>query len=168
MSISIQESGMNFGPYSQDKCFPIETSPLFTRLGKGLKVSEFVLLRNAPDNTQAAWFIEAKSSAPQEHAIYVEEIRQKFTNSVQLTFAACLKRHEDTEDLLPLEFRKLNLGKCSVKCVLVIRNFRKEWIAPLQESLNREMRTLIKTMGFSPASVVVINDEKARELNLIT
>ena len=29
------------------------------------------------------------------------------------------------------------------------------------------MRGLVKTMGFSPTSVVVINDEKARELKLI-
>ncbi|MFM9384842.1 hypothetical protein [Pseudomonas sp. UV AK001] len=159
---------MNFGPYSEDKCFQIESSPLLKKLGKGLKATEFVLLRDSSNNTQAAWFIEAKSSAPKEHAIYVEEIRQKFTNSVQLTFAACLKRHRDTEEFLPLEFRNLDLEKCSVKCVLVIRNFRKEWIAPLQESLNKEMTSLVKTMGLSPTSVVVINDEKARELNLIT
>lgn len=167
MTISIQESGMSFGPYSKDKCFPIEKSQLFTNLGKGLKVCEFVVLRDATNNTLAAWFIEAKSSAPREHAIYVEEIRQKLTNSVQLTFAACLKRHHDPDESLPLEFQSVDLGKCPVKCVLVIRNFRKEWIPPLQESLSREMRGLVKTMGFSPTSVVVINDEKARELKLI-
>lgn len=167
MTISIEESGMVFGPFAEDKIFRIESSPLFTHLGEGLKVSEFVLLRDVPGRPQAAWFIEAKSSAPQEHRIYVEEIRQKFTNSVQLTFAACLKRHPDTEEHLPGEFRNLDLESCTVKCLLVIRNFRKEWIGPLQDALSKEMRSLVKTMGFSPTLITVINDEKARELNLI-
>lgn len=167
MSISISESGMNFGPFSKDKIFPIETSPLFTQLGKGLKIAEFVLLREFADKPQEAWVVEAKSSAPKEHAEYVEDIRQKFTNSVQLTFAACLNRHRNAADMLPAGFLNLDLENCVIKCILVIRNFPKAWLDPLQKTLTREMSSVTKTMGFKPGSVVVINDEMARERKLI-
>jgi hypothetical protein len=167
MTISIEESGMIFGPFSKEKVFPIETSPLFTNLGKGLKVSEFVLLRDFPNKPQEAWFIEAKSSAPKEHADYVEEIRQKFTNSIQLTFAACLKRHPQTDEHLPAGFVNLDLESCSFKCILVIHNFPKDWMDGVQKSLVKAMSSLAKTMGFKPGSITVINDEMARARNLI-
>jgi len=168
MSISIEESGMIFGPFPEAHVFPIEKSVIFTQLGKGLKVAEFVLLRDFAGRPREAWVIEAKSSAPKELTDYVEDIRQKFTNSVQLTFASCLKRHQNSVDLLPADFLNLDLENCSFKCILVIRNFPKEWMDPLQKALSKQMNSLIKTMCLKPGSVVVINDEMARQRNLIT
>ena len=167
MTISIEESGMIFGPFEDEKIFQIETSPLFTRLGKGLKIAEFVLLRDFPAKPREAWFIEAKSNAPLQHAVFVEEIRQKFTNSVQLTFAACLKRHGQAEEHLSEAFVNLNLETCTLKCVLVINKFPKAWMPALRDSLNKAMSSLTKTMGFKPGSIIVINDEMARAHNLI-
>jgi hypothetical protein len=168
MSISIEESGMSFGPFSEDNVFAIESSPLFTNLGKGLKIAEFVLLRDFTNRPQEAWVVEAKSSAPKEHTDYVDEIRQKFTNSIQLTFASCLKRHRNATELLPPGFLNLDLENCPIKCILVVRNFPKAWLDPLQKALIKEMNSLVKTMGLKPGSVVVINDEMARGRNLIT
>ncbi|MCU0117253.1 hypothetical protein N8H74_03225 [Pseudomonas sp. B2M1-30] len=167
MTISIEESGMIFGPFPEEKLFPIETSPLSKRLGEGIKVTEFVLLRDLPGRPVEAWFIEAKSSAPRQTANFVEEIRQKFTNSVQLTLASCLRRHDHSEELLPVGFLNLDLGSCALKCVLVINNFPKEWMVDLQSALNKAMNSMAKTLGLKPGSTIVINDEMARMRNLI-
>ncbi|MFW9082153.1 hypothetical protein ACOI9X_23195 [Pseudomonas sp. P2757] len=168
MTISIKESGMNFGPFPEKKLFPIETSPLAKSLGEGLKLTEFVLLRDFANKPQEAWFIEAKSSAPKETTIFVEEIRQKFTNSVQLTIAACLKRHTGSEEYLSADFLDLDLENCGIKCILVINSFPKEWMVNLQDALNKAMNSLAKTLGLKPGSVIVINDEMARARNLIS
>ncbi len=167
MTITVEESGMIFGPFPKEKLFPIEDSPLSKRLGKGIKVTEFVLLREFPDKPQEAWFVEAKSSAPRETAAYVEEIRQKFTNSIQLTLAACLRRHSYSEENLPTGFLNLDLAGCALKCILVINNFPKEWMAGLRDALNKAMNCLVKTLGLGPGSVIVINDEMARARSLI-
>ena len=66
MTISIEESGMIFGPFSEDQLFPIENSPLSKKIGDGIKVAEFVLLRDLQDKPQEVWFVEAKSSAPRQ------------------------------------------------------------------------------------------------------
>jgi len=167
MSISFIESGMNFGPYAEDEIFPIEKSPLYKDLGQGLMIAEFVLIRPGVNGAEEVWIIEAKSSAPKCFANYIEEIRQKLTNSVQLTLASCLKRHQQAGELLPARFLRLDLGACTFKCILIINVFRKDWLPPLQNALVKEMHSLVKTMGFRPGSVSVINDDKARALKLI-
>lgn len=167
MSISFVESGMRFGPYAIDEIFPIEQSPLYKSLGQGLMIAEFVLLRSGPSGAEEVWVIEAKSSAPRAFGNYIEEIRQKLTNSVQLTVASCLKRHPQAVDILPSRFLDLDLGACTFKCILIIKGFRKDWLPPLQSALVKEMNSLVKTMGFKPGSISVINDDKARELKLI-
>ncbi|TWC06693.1 MULTISPECIES: hypothetical protein [unclassified Pseudomonas] len=167
MSISFVESGMSFGPYAEDEIFPIEKSPLYKDLGQGLMIAEFVLIRPGVNGSEEVWVIEAKSSAPKSFANYIEEIRQKLTNSVQLTLASCLRRHQQAAELLPARFLRLDLGACTFKCILVINGFRKDWLPPLQSALAKEMNSLVKTMGLKPGSVSVINDDKARELKLI-
>ena len=168
MTISIEESGMIFGPFSEDQLFPIENSPLSKKIGDGIKVAEFVLLRDLQDKHQEVWFVEAKSSAPRQTEVFVEEIRQKFTNSVQLTLAACLRRHPHSEEHLPAGFLNLDLANCAIKCILVINQFPKEWMVGLRDALNKAMNSLAKTLGLKPGSVVVINDEMARARNLIS
>lgn len=167
MTISFVESGMSFGPYAVEEVFPIEQSPLYKHLGQGLMIAEFVLIRPGRGGLEEVWVIEAKSSAPRIFDEYVDEIRQKLTNSVQLTLASCLKRHPHAADVLPARFLDLDLGACAFKCILIIKGFRKEWLPPLQNALAKEMNSLVKTMGFNPGSVSVINDDKARELMLI-
>lgn len=167
MTITIEESGMVFGPFSEEQLFPIENSPLAKNLGDGIKVTEFVLLRDIEGEAQEAWFIEAKSSAPRQTASFVEEIRQKFTNSLQLTLAACLRRHLRSDELLPEQFFNLDLSTCAFKCILVINNFPKEWLAGLRDALSKAMNSITKTLGMKPGSVIVINDEMARARRLI-
>ncbi|WP_434708902.1 hypothetical protein J3P75_00075 [Pseudomonas sp. R1-1] len=168
MTVTIEESGMVFGPFPAQQLFPIEKSPLSRQMGDGIKVTEFVLLRGRQGEAQEAWFIEAKSSAPRQTALYIEDIRQKFTNSVQLTLAACLKRHLRSEEFLPGGFFELDLSSCAIKCILVINNFPREWMVGLRDALSKAMNSLTKTLGLKPGSVIVMNDQMARERRLIS
>jgi hypothetical protein len=43
--VSFEESGMEFGPFPGGRCFRIERSETFRRLGDGVRMAEFLLLR---------------------------------------------------------------------------------------------------------------------------
>lgn len=43
--VLIQESGMQFGPFSSDCCFIIEKSETYKQLNDRIKMAEFLLLR---------------------------------------------------------------------------------------------------------------------------
>ncbi|MBZ9634583.1 hypothetical protein [Clostridium sp. FP1] len=58
--VEINESNMIFGDFEQDKIFEIEKSKLHSKIGNGIKVVEFILLKNMNQLN----FIEAKSSSP--------------------------------------------------------------------------------------------------------
>ena len=44
--ITISESGMTFGPFPDDHCFEIEKCPTYKRIKSGVKIAEFVWLRD--------------------------------------------------------------------------------------------------------------------------
>jgi hypothetical protein len=54
--VQINESNMIFGDFEADKIFKIEKSKLHEKIGNGIKVVEFLLLRNENELN----FIEAK------------------------------------------------------------------------------------------------------------
>ncbi|MBR9648879.1 hypothetical protein [Clostridium tyrobutyricum] len=58
--VEIRESNMIFGDFEENKIFRIEKSKLHNKIGAGIKVVEFVLLRNVNELN----FIETKSSSP--------------------------------------------------------------------------------------------------------
>lgn len=82
--VVIKESNMLFGEYEDNKVFKIENSELHNKIGNGIKVVEFILLRNG----KYIDFIEAKSSSPQpsndnkeRFHEFIEEISDKFIHS---------------------------------------------------------------------------------------
>ena len=58
-SIEITESRMKFGPFPREDLFYIEKSEIYKNLGSGVKIVEFVLLKE-----DKLLIIEAKSSSP--------------------------------------------------------------------------------------------------------
>ena len=58
--VTIQESGMTFGPFQEDQIYWIEKASAYKSLGQGIKSVEFVYKKNA----DKLFFIEAKSSSP--------------------------------------------------------------------------------------------------------
>ena len=169
----ILESGMQFGPYPDGKCFYIEKSKTYASVQQRVQIAEFLLLRVQPTRPPVVWVIEAKSSSPKPETQpnfdgFISEIRNKWINAFSLGWAACLKRHASAFEELPDAFKMLDLSKADVRFVLVINGYPKEWLVPLQDALRIELYATIKTWAFSPTAVAVINNESAVELGLIS
>ena len=166
------ESGMKFGPYPTDCCFRIEQSETYAAIKDGVKIAEFLLLRNSGGSL---WIVEAKSSSPNmgaesdsvDSSAYIEGIREKLVNSLSLGFALTLGRHPKTRKELPEPFMKIDLPKIQVRFVLVIKNSEADWLPPIQEMMNKAMRPTIKTWDLGPNSVIVLNEAGAKERGLI-
>lgn len=107
----ITESGMLFGPYPEGHCFHVEQSGLYRRIRQGVRIAEMALLREASTTPSSVWIIEAKSSTPRPETQpgfteFIETTREKLTNALTLTIAACLGRHANGAADLPEPFNE--------------------------------------------------------------
>lgn len=161
-----EESGMVF---EGDDYFRIDNSELHRHLKQGVKMVDFLLLKN---RGKELWLIEAKSSSPQFSSKprfdqYIEEIQQKMVNALSLTWAVILKRHGAVENHLPANFAKFKLSTGDVKFILIINGHSLIWLPSLQDALKVVLNATIKTWNFSISSVVVLNHELAKQYGLI-
>lgn len=171
MSKTIVESGMTFGPFSDDDCFELEKSAMYQNIQQGVRMAEFALIRRSEKRPPVVWLVEAKSSSPRPTTQpsfdeFIDEICQKLTNALHLLLAAKLGRHAQDKNDLPVGFQSLTLQE-PFKLVLVIKNHQEAWLPPLQDALTKPFAVLCKTFGLKPTSVAVINGEKAHSLGLI-
>ena len=174
---SIEESGMSFGPFNEDYLFHIEECATIKNINKsakkaeGVQIAEFLLL-TLKNELPTIWIIEAKSSAPQpsnqtDFDNYINNIRDKLSNSLLLFFAIYLKRHIATESELSENFQQTNMSAASFNLILIINGHNEEWLPPLQDALQKSLKPTVKIWNFSPTSVRVLNGDGARELGLI-
>lgn len=170
----IIESEMKFGPYPEGhSVFAIEKSALYSRLGNGVKVAEFLLLRPRRGKPPAVWIIEAKTSAPKinndaDFPRFIHEIHEKLLNSLALTMAALLGRHgAKAKEELPAEFQALDLAKAEFFFILVIREHKIDWLPPLQGELAKSLKATIKSWKMPPQATFVYNQSLAIEEKLI-
>lgn len=168
----IVESGMTFGPYEEGSCFHIEQSSTYRKIEDGVKMAEFLLLRSGHGQSPSVWIVEAKSSSPRPETQpnfdgFIDEIRDKLTNALTLGVAACLKRHPEAAGDLPTRILSLNLATTDFRLVLVLNGHKEEWLPPLQDSLAKALRPVVKTWALSATAVAVINDGIARGKGLI-
>jgi hypothetical protein len=168
----IIESGLTFGMFPEGACFYIEKSKTYQQIQEGVKMAEFILLRQNEGKAPTIWVIEAKSSAPQpsnslDFDKYIEEIRSKLTNALTLAINICLKRHPDGNIELSQEFKQLDLTSVNFLLILVINNFQEAWLPPLQDALAKALRPTIKIWALSPPAVLVLNEDGAKRKNLI-
>jgi hypothetical protein len=160
---AIIESGMTFGPYPEGTCFYIEKSTCYQSIQTGIKIAEFILLK---DDT--LWIVEAKSSVPKEFDGYLAEIETKLKNAFELSLAIRLKRHSQTcFGELSEKIQKTNLAKQTVKLVLVIRGVPEEHLISIQDALSKKMRMMMKLWAIKHNSVMVLNDAGAKTKGLI-
>lgn len=170
--VSFEESGMQFGPFPRGRCFRIEKSETFRRLGDRVRMAEFLLLRNSRKGPAAVWVVEAKSSTPRPETRpgfdddFIAEIREKLTNALSLGLAACLNRHPAAEAELPEPFRKLDLSRLNFRLVLVVNGHPEAWLPPLKDSLAKALQPAVKTWALAPPAVAVLNDGMARRFGL--
>ncbi|AJA48911.1 hypothetical protein CPAST_c28450 [Clostridium pasteurianum DSM 525 = ATCC 6013] len=164
--VQIKESNMIFGDFQEDKIFKIEKSKLHNKIGDGIKVVEFILLRNVNELN----FIEAKSSSPRptQHNIirfdeFIDEISDKFIHSFNLFYSAILKRNKAYGELNN-NFFELNNSQAKLKFILVIKGHEIEWLLPISDALKRKLsyhNTIWKS------EIIVMNDKIANKYNLV-
>lgn len=170
--ITFSESRLEFGPFDDDKCFPVERSALYAGLGEGIKMVEFMLVRPSANGVTNLFCVEAKTTMPQQgnQPRFDEsfaEIRDKMLNALLLFLGARLGRHAGAAGELPAGMRALDLATAEVKFILVVSSAQKDWLDPLQNKMNHVMRPIVKTFNIAPPSVVVVDTEGARKYGLI-
>lgn len=166
-TISIFESGMEFGPYPEESCFYIEKSKTYTSIQNRVKIAEFLWINGAN-----IWVVEAKSSSPHPHNLegfkaFLADIRQKMQNALLLFIAMRLGRYGDGVMELPQYLRDTDLAATKFTFVLVIRNHPKEWLSQVQIAMDAELYACARAFGVEPPFVAVINEEIARRKDLM-
>lgn len=164
---------MHFGPFSPGRCFRIEECDAYTKIqGRGVKVVEFIWLREGPEEQPVLWVVEAKSSAPkpgnkQDFPGFIAAFREKCVNAMSMVVSACLHRNQSAANELPGPFRTLDLSVTDFRFILVVKGHKPEWLVSLQEALVRELSATLATWGLSPPGVIVLNDDLAQCQGLI-
>lgn len=169
MAVTIKESGMTFGPFLDEQCFYIEKSNIYAKLQNGLPIAEFLLIQ--PDRN-LLWVVEAKSSSPnpsnRESKLkfddFIVEISRKLLNAFTLGLTLCLGRHVDNIDELSSRFQEIDYGSVTIIFLLVIKGHKEEWLAPLNEALQRELKDASKIW---PLKVITMNEKAAQKYKLI-
>lgn len=164
--VQINESNMVFGDFEEERIFEIEKSKLHNKIGNGIKVVEFVFLRNENELN----FIEAKSSSPRptkENIIrfneFIEEISDKFIHSFNLFYSVLLKRNKDYGEMNN-NFFELDNSKIKLKFILVIKGHEIEWLLPISDALKKKIsyQNIIWK-----SELIVMNDKIANKYNLV-
>lgn len=158
--ITIDESGMIFGPYSENDIYMIEKSKSYISIGCGVKTVEFLYRDN-----NYFYFIEAKSGGPnpkgERFEDYVNNIADKFIHSFNLWLTLFFERRCDTISLRMID---IDMRKSIFLFVLVIKDHNKEWLPAIKAAIDRRMCAEIKIWGHR---IIVINDEQAKKRKLI-
>ncbi len=160
----IIESEMEFVIRRGDKrLFYLEESQTYKEIQEGVKMAEFLLLRS--ENPYKIWIIEAKSSSPRPETQpnfneFIKEITDKFANALILFIASYLKRHQSHNELSD-ELHNCPLCDVNFTFILIVNGHQKQFLPPLQERLQKSLRSLLKTWGKS--NVIVLNDAMARD-----
>ncbi len=172
--IEIEESGMVF-PVEEDNTFIIEKCNGV--LKRNLKSVEYVEKRKWK-NKVTLRFLEAKSTTPnatdkdkkEDYDKFISEIRDKFQNSISLMFSSLSKRKgmDDVYNELPTGLISLNIrsiDECGL--YLVVKKSKTEWLIPVMESLKKELKPIMKCWNIPDSNLKVINEEVARDKNII-
>lgn len=170
--VTIDESGMRLGEYSEEDVFHIEKSSQYqdNLMPNGVKSCEFILKK---DNT--LYFVEAKASCPnlitadspeekrKKYNAYIADIVDKMRHSLALYANILLKRHSTAE--VPDGFLETDLSAKQIKLVLVVKNAKEVWLIPLKEKLDKELKRESKIWKFT--DFYVINENRARNKHFV-
>ena len=157
------ESFMKFS-FADEDVFCIENDALVIN-SKNIKACECVVLLHP----QVAW-IEAKASSPKEVAgsAFIEEIKQKFSDSLQLFHEIKDKKHgEDAYLRLPVNLQNLPLNTDDYLICLIVHGHKLEWLVSLQDAFREAMHDVIQQWNIKDSKVKVYNEEIALEKRLI-
>lgn len=166
--LPIIESGMKFGPFNEENIFYIEKSQIYQD-NQSFKIAEFILLS---DNLKDIKIVEAKKSSPkpennESFDYYLSDISEKLTNTLNFYIALKIKRHTIGYDQMPAPLQNTDISNVKFKLILVIKGHAEEWLPPIKDALYQKMKPFCKIWNLSSDPVVVLNDEWARQFQLI-
>ena len=166
--VSITESGVNFGDFSEEDLYKIEHSQGHLSLGEGFKMVEFTYIRNS-----SLFVIEAKSSFPrasnkEDYDKFWNEIFEKFENALLLQLMGCLQRNDIVMQELPNNHKQIQWNRVSIKLRLVIPSVPSEFLGPLTESFRQKIHKIKILWKIPNEDIFVLNKELALKENLIT
>lgn len=160
--VQIEESGMVFGNYPEEKVFKLENSQTHKAVGEGVRSVEFLYLLKE----DMLAFVEAKSSSPRKETSmeryneFINEIMEKFVHSFDMYVASKVGRYDELSGLVASS----DAAELRYRFVLVINGHKPSWLLPLKEELNRK---LLYHRKIWKSDVIVMNDEVARGKGLI-
>ena len=170
---TIVESEMNFGEYEEDNLFEIEKSKIYSDVGEGIKVVEFIL-KHGENNIV---FLEAKKTCPnaanrhesqekeEKFEEYYSSITEKFIDSFQIFLASFLERYSDTSEIGNNLMSMDSLKNLNLKFILVIKTAEDHaWLAGPMAVLKNRLIHYRKIWGIE---VAVLNPELAKKHHLM-
>lgn len=168
----IEESGVRFGEFEEDRLFQIEHSEIHKKAGTGIKSVEFIYLTKKEN----VLFVEAKTSCPNvlnkgesvekqiKYEEFYSEITDKFVDSLNMFAAAVMGRYEENKSIGKCIRNKRNYMRTGLKFVLVITGADESWLGGVKAEL--EMR-LLRFRKIWNADIVVLNTQMAKAYKLI-
>ena len=158
------ESKMVFS-FDEADCFRIENSKTYETLGDGVKVCEFV-----SNNSGTIIFVEAKLSFshpgnPGDFQADVDEIYQKFRNSLLLFAGILLGRPYRTAEQIPARLVIDSVRGAKCRCYLILNGHDDAWLVAVDDALNMRLAAIKRC--FAVESVKVINEKIAQRHGLI-
>lgn len=163
------ESGMKFGPFSQDAYIHIEKSPQYVSIQNGMHISEFLYYDK---NKKRIICIEAKTTAPNPNSKmtenpkeifrnYISEIKEKFENSLDLYVNMALKKE------VPKDFKQVDYNETGIYFILVIKEHNRAWLKDVKDALEMSVKSIRRLDKIWKCKVLVINEEIAKVNHLI-
>lgn len=160
------ESFMKFS-FADDDLFCIEKDPLVIETDD-IKACECVVLVN-PNVA----LIEAKSSTPHpnnevDYQAFLEEIRQKFSDSIRL-FSEMKNGDKGDEVRLRIPSNLLSdtTSPSEYRIFLIVHGHHLDWLGGLQETLRDILRDVVTQWNMKDSNVKAFNEDTALENNLI-
>ncbi|HBZ34378.1 MAG TPA: hypothetical protein DEO38_04670 [Bacteroidales bacterium] len=164
--MDIVESNMLL-PFDDQNAYRIERANIVQEK-KDIKVCEYFALIDG-----RMLLIEAKSSSPRpgnkiKFDEYIDEISQKFIDTLLLFNALRIGRHGDEEkSKLPANILNVSLADVQYAMYLIVHGNDIEWMEPIQEALKLKLKHCLKSWNIQDINVYAINHETAKEKGLI-
>ena len=153
--------------FPDEDVFCIEKDPLVTGTD-GIKACECVVFINPH-----VALIEAKSSSPKDicgdkFKVFITDITQKFSDSLQLFDDLKNKKHGEVAFLrLPIHLQQFSMPPGEYLIYLIVHGHQIDWLGGLQDAFREAMRGVIRQWGIKDFQVRVYNEKIALEKRLI-
>lgn len=100
--------------------------------------------------------------------IYIDDIRAKIHNGLSLFFSTRAGRQPKYESSWPAAFMSADTGQLQVRILLIIKTAEERWLPDLRDELIKAMRPAIGTWALGPDSIVVLNENGARQRGFVS